>query len=90
MGRPKRGKKNGAETARASERQLVALRQPPRAVERDLNRLEHHGLNRGLDVGLTGDRRYVGDGVLSYNLPLIGRALLERARVRSEPLRRAA
>jgi hypothetical protein len=32
----------------------VALRQQPSAVESEINRLEHHGLNRCLDVGLHG------------------------------------
>jgi transposase, IS5 family len=87
---PKRGKKNAAETVRESERQFVALRKQHSAVESDINSLEHHGLNRCLDVGLAGYRRYVGYGVLSYNLHVIGRELLARAGARSEPLRLAA
>ena len=34
-----------------------ALRQQHRAVESEINRLEHHGLNRGPDVGSKGYRR---------------------------------
>jgi hypothetical protein len=75
---PKRGKKNAAETARESQKKFVALRQQHSAVESDINSLEHHGLNRCLDVGLEGYLRYVGYGVLSYNLHVIGRALLAR------------
>jgi hypothetical protein len=87
---PKRGKKNAAETAREQERNFVALRKQHSAVESDINSLEHHGLNRCLDVGLAGYLRYVGYGVLSYNLHVIGRELLARERARSEPLRLAA
>ena len=87
---PKRGKKNAAETAQESERKFVALRKQHSAVESDINSLEHHGLNRCLDVGLDGYRRYVGYGVLSYNLHVIGRELLARARARSETVRAAA
>jgi hypothetical protein len=87
---PKRGKKNAAETERESAKRFVALRQQHSAVESDIHSLEHHGLNRCLDVGLAGYRRYVGYGVLSYNLHVIGRELLERAGARSEPLRLAA
>ena len=76
---PKRGKKNAAETARESEKQFVALRKQHSAVESESNSLEHHGLNRCLDVGLKGYLRYVGYGVMSYNLHVIGRALLSRA-----------
>ncbi len=76
---PKRGKKNAAETERESTKQFVALRHQHSAVESAINSLEHHGLNRCLDVGLTGYLRYVGYGVLSYNLHQIGRQLLARA-----------
>jgi hypothetical protein len=87
---PKRGKKTAAETARESERQFVALRQQHSAVESDINSLEHHGLNRCLDVGLPAFRRYVGYGVLAYNLHVVGRELLARERARREAVRAAA
>jgi hypothetical protein len=85
---PKRGKKNAAETERESEKQFVALRKQHSAVESQINSLEHHGLNRCLDVGLQGYRRYVGYGVMSYNLHVIGRELLRRQR--GQPLALAA
>jgi hypothetical protein len=87
---PKRGKKNAAESARESERDFVAVRRQHSAVESDINSLEHHGLNRCLDVGLEGYRRYVGLGVLSYNLHVIGREILAGTRARSETVRAAA
>jgi hypothetical protein len=76
---PKRGKKNAAETERENQKQFVALRRQHSAVESQINSLEHHGLNRCLDVGLPGYLRYVGYGVMSYNLHVIGRHLLARA-----------
>ena len=76
---PKRGKKNAVETERESAQRFVALRQQHSAVESEINSLEHHGLNRCLDVGLQGYLRYVGYGVMSYNLHVIGRQLLARA-----------
>ena len=87
---PKRGKKNTAETERESEKKFVALRKRHNAVESEINSLEHHGLNRCLDVGLESYLRYVGFGVLSYNLHVIGRELLARTRMRSETVRAAA
>ncbi len=87
---PKRGKKNAVETQRESAKTFVALRKQHSAVESEINSLEHHGLNRCLDVGLAGYLRYVGLGVLSYNLHVIGRELLARARARSETVRAAA
>ena len=87
---PKRGKKNAAETKREREKKFVALRRQHSAVESEINSLEHHGLNRCLDVGLAGYRRYVGYGVMSYNLHVIGRELLARQRARSHTLSLAA
>jgi hypothetical protein len=87
---PKRGKKNAAETEREGESTFVALRQQHSAVESEINSLEHHGLNRCLDVGVQGYLRYVGYGVMSYNLHVIGRELLARARARAETVRWAA
>jgi hypothetical protein len=87
---PKRGKKNAAETERESAKQFVALRQQHSAVESEINSLEHHGLNRCLDVGIKGYQRYVGYGVMSYNLHVIGRELLARQRARGETLALAA
>jgi hypothetical protein len=78
---PKRGKKNAAEEERESAKKFMKLRRQHSAVESDINSLEHHGLNRCLDVGLEGYHRYVGYGVLAYNLHVIGRELLERVRV---------
>jgi hypothetical protein len=87
---PKRGKKNAQETERETQKKFVALRRQHSAVESDINALEHHGLNRCLDVGLDGYRRYVGYGVLAFNLHVIGRRLVERGRVGVEPERAAA
>ena len=87
---PKRGKKTAAEAARESEKTFVALRRAHSAVESDINALEHHGLNRCLDVGLEGYLRYVGFGVLAFNLHQIGRELLEQQRARVATVRAAA
>src|ERR1022692_3723149 len=87
---PKPGKKNAAGTQRESDKRFVALRQQHSAVESEINSLEHHGLNRCLDVGLPGYLRYVGYGVMSYNLHVIGRELLAREWARAATVRRAA
>lgn len=87
---PKRGKKNAAETQHENEKPFVALRKQHSAVESEINSLEHHGLNRCLDVGLEGYLRYVGCGVMSYNLHVIGRELLVRQRACGNCLAMAA
>jgi hypothetical protein len=87
---PKRGKKNAAETEGESGKKFKALRAQHSAVESEINSLEHHGLNRCLDVGLAGYKRYAGLGVMSYNLHVIGRELLAQQRARDNPLALAA
>jgi hypothetical protein len=81
---PKRGKRNSQEQARERQRSFAALRRKHNAIESDINALEHHGLDRCPDKGMEGFERYVGFGVLAYNLHKIGQRLLER-RPRSEP-----
>ena len=75
---PKRGKRNALEQERERARRFVQLRHQHHAIESDINCLEHHGLNRCLDRGLWGFQRYVGFGVLAYNLHKIGARLLAR------------
>jgi IS5 family transposase len=87
---PKRGKKSVVEMERESAKKFVALRQQHSAVESEINSLEHHGLNRCLDAGLQGYLRYVGYGVMSYNLHVIGQELLARERGRIQIVRQAA
>ncbi len=47
------------------------------AVESNINMLEHHGLNRCMDKGILGFKRYAGLSVLAYNLHILGNALKE-------------
>ena len=83
---PKRGKRNSQEQAHEAQRSFAALRRKHNAIESDINALEHHGLDRCPDKGWHGFKRYVGFGVLAYNLHKIGRRLLER-RPQSKPLK---
>ncbi len=83
---PKRGRRNHQEQARESGRSFRALRHQHHAIESDINCLEHHGLNRCPDKGLQGYKRYVGFGVLAYNLHKIGAELRRRCRLEAEPM----
>ncbi|MBF8278530.1 MAG: hypothetical protein HW390_3603 [Candidatus Brocadiaceae bacterium] len=86
----KKGKKNKAEQEEESSKTFKKLRHKHSAVESDINRLEHHGLDRCLDKGLHGFKRYCSLGVLAANLHKLGNVLLEKARKQSEKLRKAA
>jgi len=77
---PKRGKRRAGDEARESQKSFRALRHQHQAIESDIHSLEQHGLDRCPDKGLNGFERYVGFGVLAYNLHRIGARLLERRR----------
>jgi transposase, IS5 family len=76
---PKRGKKNEAEQAREKSPKWKRLRDKHSAVESDINCLEQHGMDRCPDKRWRGYQRYVGLGVLAYNLHKIGAKLLAKA-----------
>jgi IS5 family transposase len=92
---PKKGRHNQEDKARESDPEFKRLRRAHSAVESNINMLEHHGLNRCMDKGLRGFRRYVGLSVLAYNMHQLGNALLaaerkEEERIQKHLLKRAA
>lgn len=74
---PKRGRRKPSEEEREQKRSFRKLRRQHHAIESDINCLEHHGLDRCPDKGLDGYKRYVGLGVLAYNLHKIGKQLIK-------------
>jgi len=87
---PKKGRKNQAEEAEESSKTFKKLRHKHSAVESDINRLEHHGLDRCLDKGLKAFKRYCALGVVAANLHKLGNVLQEKARKKQDKLRKAA
>jgi IS5 family transposase len=77
---PKKGRRSAADTERESTKRWKRLKGRHSAVESDINCLEQHGLDRCPDKGLGGYERYVGLGILAYNLHKIGAGLLAEAR----------
>lgn len=73
---PKKGKRNKADKERESQKRFKLLRNKHSAIESVINSLEHHGLDRCPDKGFNGFKRYVGFGVLAYNLHKIGKYIL--------------
>ena len=72
-----------------SERTFKKLRHKHSAVESDINRLEHHGLDRCLDKGIVGFKRYCALGILAANLHTMGN-ILQRKAQKKETVRKAA
>ena len=87
---PKVGRRSEADKERENEKPWRILKGKHCAVESDINGLEHHGLNRCPDKGLNGFKRYVGLGILAYNLHRIGRKLIETQNARRRPRRQEA
>ncbi len=75
---PKKGKPNKEEKARECSPEFKKLRNKHSAVESNINELEHSGLHRCRDKGYKGFKRYVGMGVIAYNLKRIGKQLLRQ------------
>jgi hypothetical protein len=80
----KKGRLNKKDKERESDPEYIRLRRQHSAVESNINRLEHHGLNRCMDKGIDGFKRYVGLSVLAYNLHTLGNELLEQDRKKEE------
>jgi len=78
---PKKGKKNKSEQAIENSKEFKGLRNKHSAIESNINQLEHNGLDRCPDKSRNAFNRYVGLGVLSYNLHRIGKKLLENRRL---------
>lgn len=88
---PKKGNLNAAELEWETDPEFVRLRKRHSAVESGINALEHHGLDRCLDHGLAGFKRYVSLAVLSRNVLRLGQILRQQELHRKrEPDRQAA
>jgi len=69
---PKKGRMSQAETEFANNESFIKGRRQHSGVESAINALENHGLDRCLDHGITGFKRYVGLAVLSRNIHVLG------------------
>lgn len=74
---PKKGKRNFQETEEERSPGFKKLRNKHSAVESNINELENSGLNRCPDKGYHGFKRYIGIGIVAYNLQRIGKQLLK-------------
>ena len=87
---PKKGRRSQADLQRERAPIWRKRKNAHSAVESDINCLEHHGLDRCPDKGFAGYKRYVGLGVLAYNLHKIGARILRNQAVADPPDRRKA
>lgn len=77
---PKKGKLSAADKEIETEPNFLKTKMKHSGVESNINELENRGLNRCKDRTYAGFERYVGLGVIAYNLKRIGQYLLEKDR----------
>ncbi len=75
---PKKGRPNPQQYERQHSKTFLALRKQHSAVESAINCLEHHGLNRCPDRGLSNFKKYSALGVLACNLHTLGKLLKQK------------
>ena len=74
---PNKGRQSKDTIQRVEDKDYKRLMKSHSAVESNINELEHSGVNKVPDKGLVGFVRYVGYGVLAYNLKRLGKIILE-------------
>jgi len=79
---PKKGKLNKIEKVRENTPEFKKYRKKHSAVESNVNELEHSSLHRCRDKGYAGFKRYVGMGVIVYNLKRIGNELRKKDKLK--------
>ena len=75
---PQKGRLSQADQARESEAEFVNLRKQHSAVESAINALEVHGLDKCLDHGLNGFKRYIAMAVVARNIQRLGAVLRQQ------------
>ncbi len=69
---PKKGKLAKADKEREYQEEFKQAKKQHSAVESAINALQVHGLDRCLDQGIDGLKRYVALAVLSRNIQILG------------------
>ena len=91
---PKKGRLSQADKTRENNPEFVALRKQHSAVESAINALEVHGLDKCLDHGINGFKRYVAMAVVARNIQRLGAVLRQQGQEVAErkrgPYKKAA
>lgn len=87
---PKKGKLSNKDKEVEHSEEFLKARRQHSAVESAINALEVHGLDRCLDHGLYGFKRYVSLAVLSRNIQKLGAILMAKEKKAQTRLKKAA
>lgn len=77
---PKKGRRNQQEQAVEFSDAFKAAKRKHSAVESGINALEVHGLDKCLDHGITGFRRYIALAIVARNIQKLGSELIKKTR----------
>lgn len=86
---PKKGRLSAKDKEVEQSEEFVESRRSHSAVESSINALENHGLDRCLDHGLHGFKRYVAIAVLARNIQMLGH-LIQQKELQRQKRRKAA
>jgi len=86
---PKKGRLSAKDKQIEQTEEFVESRRKHSAVESSINALENHGLDRCLDHGLHGFKRYVSLSVLARNIQILGH-LIQQKELKQQKRRKAA
>jgi IS5 family transposase len=86
---PKKGRLSAQDKQIEHSEEFIESRRKHSAVESSINALENHGLDRCLDQGVHGFRRYVALSVLARNIQILGH-LLQQKEQKQQKRRKAA
>jgi IS5 family transposase len=75
---PKKGRLSAKDKESEQSEEFMESRRKHSAVESSINALENHGLDRCLDHGIDGFRRYVALSVLARNIQIMGHAIQQK------------
>ena len=75
---PKKGRLSAKDKEIEQSEEFIESRRKHSAVESSINALENHGLDRCLDHGLHGFKRYVALSVLARNIQILGHVIQQK------------
>ena len=85
---PRKGKLSAINKEIENSEEFKEARHKHSAIESSINALENHGLDRCLDHGIHGFKRYVGLAVLARNIQILGHILQQKQLRRMQRLER--
>jgi len=86
---PKKGRLSVRDKEIEHSEEFIESRRRHSAVESSINALENHGLDRCLDHGLNGFKRYVALSVLARNIQILGH-LIQQKELKRQKRKKAA